>query len=181
MGRFDEEKSLAVLLYLAKKSGGNIDLYKLVKLVYFADKTHLHEWGRTITGDQYSKMEHGVTPSGFYDMLKSVRGDGDWERDLSAYFKVEPYSEGYCVKALKEPDLDELSESDRRILDQVFEENEHKTFTELKAKAHDMAYNSALGHWMNDEDLAEGDHVLIAHIHQNMEDERFLGGSTKGN
>ena len=176
MARFDEEKSLSVLLYLAKKAGGSIDLYKLVKLVYFADKKHLHEWGRTITSDRYAKMEHGVTPSGLYDMLKSVRGDGDWENDLSAYFAVDPYNQGFKVTGKKEPDLDELSGSEVQILDEVFLENGHKDFLELKAKAHDLAYKNALGHWINDEDLAEGDSMLIAHIHQNAEDERFLGG-----
>ena len=74
------KKAVNVMLYLARKAGGSIDFSKLVKLVYFADKKHLHEWGRTITGDKYVKMEHGVTPSATYDMLKAVRGDKDWPR-----------------------------------------------------------------------------------------------------
>ena len=75
MARLDEEKALAVLLYLADKAGGQIDLYKLLKMIYFADKAHLHKWGRTITADKYCRMNHGVTPSAVHDMIKSVRGD----------------------------------------------------------------------------------------------------------
>jgi len=119
-------------------------LYKLVKLVYFADKKHLHEWGRTITGDKYAKMEHGTTPSATYDMLKAVRGDKDWEHDLGGYFKVEDNA----VIPLVDPDMDELSESDVQILDSVFAEDGGKAFSELKRKAHDKAYDNASSHYL---------------------------------
>lgn len=172
MPQFDETKALAAILYLAQKAGGTIDLYLVVKLIYFADKKHLHEWGRTITGDKYAKMRFGPVPSATYDMLKAVRGERDWERDLRPYFEVT----GNSVTARIHPELDELSDSDIQCLDEVFEEHGHKGFDELVSTAHDEAFRAAAGHWMSEMDLAEGDAVLIEHIRDTAEDDRFLSG-----
>jgi uncharacterized phage-associated protein len=172
MPQFDESKALATILYLAQKAGVTIDLYSVVKLVYCADKMHLHEWGRTITGDKYAKMRYGPVPSATYDMLKAVRGDRDWERDLSSYFEVS----GNKVTALIDPDRDEFSDSDIQCLDKVFAEHGHKAFDELVSSAHDVAFRSAAGHWISETDLAEGDPVLIDHIRDAADDEHFLSG-----
>jgi len=174
MARLDEEKALASILYLAQKANGSIDMYKLVKLVYLADKKHLLKWGRTITGDMFARMEHGTTPSGVYDMIKAVRRDKDWTRDLSPYFQVHENT----VTALIDPDMDEFSESDIEVLDEIFAEHGHKTFGELKALAHDAAWQNASGHWINEEDVAhaESDYDLVEHIVTRREDERFLEG-----
>lgn len=176
MSQFDEKKTIAVLLYFCQKAGGRIDMYTLIKLVYFADKAHLHKWGRTITGDHYARLEHGVTPSAVYDMIKSTRGASDWPTDLSSYFQLDKKRGANVVIASGEPDMDELSESERGILDEIFSEDGAKTFAELKAKAHDKTYLSSWGHWIDEEDLAEGDAALIAHIRQNSDDELFLRG-----
>jgi uncharacterized phage-associated protein len=77
MSLFDEDKTLNSILYLSQKAAKGLDLYALVKMIYFADKAHLHQWGRTITGNSYARMQHGPTPSEAYDMLKSARDEGD--------------------------------------------------------------------------------------------------------
>ncbi len=82
MKRFSEQKALAAILYLANKTG-KIDMYALLKTLYYADKYHFQQWGRTITGDTYHRLPFGPVPSKTYDMLKSVRGDWLWSRDLS--------------------------------------------------------------------------------------------------
>lgn len=177
MARLDEGKALATILYLADKASGQIDLYKVVKMAYFADKLHLHEWGRTITADVYCRMPHGVTPSGLYEMIKSVRGDGEWSTDLSGYFDVVKYKPTDDVEQLvvakKKPDLDELSDSDIEVLDKIYEENRDLNFDELKAKAHDKVYNADHSHWIDDEELAEGNFTLIEQIRYNQECDRF--------
>jgi len=171
MARFNEEKTLATILYLSGKSERGLDLYSLVKLIYFADKAHLHRWGRTITGNYYARMEHGPTPSEAYDLIKSVRGDQDWPIDYSKSFKVT----SDVVIPLLRANLDEFSESELEILDEVYRDDGGKSFAELKSKAHDNAYNRSKGHWMTDEDLAEGDLTLIEHIKHVEEDEEILG------
>jgi uncharacterized phage-associated protein len=169
---FSEEKALNIIVYLARKEGGQIDLYKLVKMVYFADKRHLHEWGRTITGDRFARMRYGPTPSAVYDMIKAVRGNNDWIRDLSTYFQVA--GDNVIPSTEFELNMDLFSESEIEILDAISQENAGLTFDDLMKKAHDRAWKDAPCHFMDEEDLAEGDSTLIEYIRQAAEDERYF-------
>jgi uncharacterized phage-associated protein len=166
---FDEKKAVSALLYLAGKKGA-IDLYALVKIIYFADKAHLKKWGRTITGDQYVRMDHGPVPNAIYDIIKSARGDNDWRSDLKSILQVE----NNMVAPLVEPDLDEFSESDIEELDRAFESYAHKSFSQLKHDSHDSVYNKSSNFYIKTEDLAEDDLELIAHIRKQESDQAFF-------
>ncbi len=80
------------MLYLTKKAGGKINVYSLVKLMYFADKAHLHKKGHTITGDCYARMPRGSTGPQTYDMVKEARGDESFHPEFRAF--VEPHPIG---------------------------------------------------------------------------------------
>ena len=47
---FDIDKAINVVLYVANRLPRK-DFHKIFKVIYFADKAHLSEWGRTISGD----------------------------------------------------------------------------------------------------------------------------------
>ncbi|WP_291299367.1 Panacea domain-containing protein [Elioraea sp.] len=51
-----------------------ITQYYIGKVFFFADKEHLLDWGRPISGDEYVALEHGPVPSVIYDMLKADAG-----------------------------------------------------------------------------------------------------------
>ena len=51
--KLDWEKSLAALVYLASKELPEFDKYKACKLIFLADKYHLVQYARPITGDFY--------------------------------------------------------------------------------------------------------------------------------
>ncbi|MEO6666974.1 MAG: Panacea domain-containing protein, partial [Nitrospiria bacterium] len=76
--RFDPEKALQAILFVARMLPG-ATFHQISKIIYFADKAHLQKYGRLICGDTYVAMKHGPVPSGIYDILKSVRGDGSSE------------------------------------------------------------------------------------------------------
>lgn len=72
--RYDKVKTLNVLLFVTnhvQRKG----FHKIFKIIYIADRQHLADWGRLITGDTYIAMEAGPVSSRLYDMLKIVRGD----------------------------------------------------------------------------------------------------------
>jgi uncharacterized phage-associated protein len=71
---FNKEKTLQAMLYTATHLTRR-DFHKVFKILYFADRKHLYDWGTPITGDTYIAMEAGPVPSRAYDMLKAVRGD----------------------------------------------------------------------------------------------------------
>ncbi|MEQ1715723.1 MAG: Panacea domain-containing protein, partial [Hyphomicrobium sp.] len=56
--------------------------YYIGKILFFADREHLLDYGRPITGDRYVAMEHGPVPSAIRDILKA---DSDGPDDLLAH------------------------------------------------------------------------------------------------
>lgn len=106
--QYNRAKAIEAILYLAQNVSES-DRYGICKLLYLADKTSLERYGRFIFGESYYAMEEGATPSNAYDLLKAaadVAVDG---------LKVE----GNQVIALRNPNLDGLSESDVECLDQI--------------------------------------------------------------
>jgi len=129
----DKEKSIAALLYIIQKVGGSLDMYSLLKILYFAESKHLVEYGRPITGDKMVAMNHGPVPSSSYDSVKFNTID-------SNNFQ----NEDNIVTAERAPNLDCLSESDIECLDESIAENGGLNFGKLKSKSHDSAYDWAI-------------------------------------
>lgn len=133
---YDPEKAVHALVYIAKKLGGVADIYKVLKIVFFADKRHLERYGRLIFGDIYIAMDHGPVPSGAYDAVKHVRGTAVWCKPHSLATKA-LQAKGMNIIPLIEPDLDLFSDSDVECLDEAIEECRHLTFRELRKKSHE--------------------------------------------
>ena len=136
--KFDAEKAIEVLLYIAEQAP---DMYHALKVLYFADKTHLAQYGRLICGDSYVCMAHGPVPSGVYDMVKTVR-DG-WSC-LSQIPLDESFTmDGYRIIPCRSADRDLLSESDMECLDDAIANCKGKPFDQLQKMSHDEAYLAA--------------------------------------
>lgn len=150
--RFDSEKALEALLYVASKAPVP-DLYHVCKLMYFADRKHLERYGRLITGDSYRAMKNGPVASGAYDLLKIARGDGQLcptgcdssqvkqclTVDVGGNNKVTP-------KRAFNPDF--LSKSDIKCLDEAINQYGTLSFGEINDISHDEVWKSAS---LNDE------------------------------
>lgn len=103
---FDKEKAETVILYIANKlERASVDSVFLV--MYFADKTHLEKYGRSICGNAYTATADGVVPIEVNLMLVSTY-------DHSRYI----VEHGVILGAVK-PDLNQLSQSDIKCLDMV--------------------------------------------------------------
>ena len=138
--QFDKTKTLNALLYVANRVQRK-DFHKIFKLIYFADRQHLADWGRPITGDTYIAMEAGPVPSRLYDMLKIVRGDSylpDTE-GLGKYFQVENWM---YVRPLVDADLNKLSANEQEALSNAIEKYASLSYDEIKEKSHDVAWRS---------------------------------------
>ncbi len=137
---FDIEKAIEVIVYTSHKKR---DLFHIVKILYFADKVHLEKYGRLITGDRYIAMKDGPVPSGAYDIIKSVRGDGISKIDAQPEraFKVEDWTN---IIPLREPNTDYLSESDIEALDKAIADYGKMDFGKLRKIVHkEKAYKQA--------------------------------------
>ena len=151
--QFDKTKALNALLYVANRIRRK-DFHKIFKIIYFAERQHLADWGKPITGDIYIAMEAGPVPSRMYDMLKMVRGDSylpDTE-GLGNYFQVEDWM---YVRPLVDADLNKLSRNEQEALDDSIRKYSQLSYDEIKEKSHDVAWcSTARDYSINWEDIA---------------------------
>ena len=184
--RFDENKALTSILYVAnqlkeKADEKKADLYKTLKIIYFADRMHLARYCRSISGDHYVAMSNGPVPSKTYDMLKYVRGDGYY---LSGHDFIESlnnrirFLDHTTIEPSEIYDCDDLSESDIECVDESIERYKNYSFSQLKAESHDLAYeNSDRDDCMEFEKIAEAggaDKECVSFIQNWLENENFF-------
>jgi uncharacterized phage-associated protein len=133
---FHPQKTAEAIIYLAQRISQPTAL-ALAKLLYFADKTSLELYGRSITGDTYYAMQHGPVPSNAYDMMKAAK-------DTDVYgFHIE--YEKHIVPN-RNANLGEFSKSDMKCLDQVAAAYGNYPLWQLRELSHDEAWQKA---WAN--------------------------------
>lgn len=139
--RFDPEKAVEVVLYIGNRAPIR-DIYHVLKVLYFSDKAHLERYGRFICGDSYVAMKSGPVPSGTYDIIKDIRGDGihSFAEHARHAFTLQDELE---ISPLRGADLAFFSESDIECLDESIEKYGSLSGAELKKLSHDEAYNAA--------------------------------------
>lgn len=140
--KIDKDKIIHSILYVLEQTGP-IDIHKLAKILYFADKSHLGTYGRMITGEDYIAMKYGPVPSFTYDIYKYLRGVGLPYKELEIISKYIEFKKPHSLSSLVSPDMDELSKSDVKCLNESIENNKNKTFEELVNTSHDSAWDSA--------------------------------------
>jgi uncharacterized phage-associated protein len=139
--KFDPDKALEVFLYISRRAPVP-DIYHVLKVLYFADRHHLGDYGRLICGDEYFALKDGPVPSGTYDLVRDVqdrtRRTPNAEKARSAFGL-----DGYWVKPLREPDVSFMSKSDLECINRAINEIGRLPFGRLKDLSHDAAYHSA--------------------------------------
>ncbi len=131
--QFNAEKTAEAIIYLAQQMR-QPTFMAIAKLLYFADKTSLELYGRSITGDSYFAMQHGPVPSGAYDMMKAAR-DTD-----SFGFHVE-YERHIAPD--RDANRSRFSESDLQCLAQVIAAYGNYPVWQLRELSHDQAWQKA--------------------------------------
>lgn len=118
--------------------GGECDLHKMCKVLYFADQMSLSEYGRQITGDDYIAMDNGPVPSRIYDLFKAVRGDSYFKPDVTLF----SFKNKKTLQSDVKPDMKYLSESDIECLNMAIDKCRNLSFEELTRISHDYAWSS---------------------------------------
>ncbi|MEI7209937.1 Panacea domain-containing protein [Pectobacterium carotovorum] len=142
--RFDSEKALEAILYVASKAPIP-DIYHVCKILYYADRFHLESYGRLVSGDHYNAMKDGPVASNTYDIIKIARGDGRYIPngcDVTSVREAFGIS-GKKVNPLRNPDEDIFSDSDLECIDKSIEMLGRMSFEEIRNKSHDPAWESA--------------------------------------
>lgn len=141
---FNRDVSINAVMYILSALGGMCDMHKICKILYFADQLHLSRYSRSITGDEYIRMQYGPVPSQVDDMFKAVRGDSFFSNTSEADGLKEYFSfyNRFLIKQKKQPNLDYLSETDIECLDESIALCKDKNFNELTELSHGLAWQN---------------------------------------
>lgn len=111
---FDIKKAIAATAYLIERQGGSDDMFVLVKKIYYADRSALIKWGKSITGDSFASMDKGPIVSDIYDLFK----DRGQERNLIQWKDVIRREPEHRIVLRKEADKSALSEREMEVLEE---------------------------------------------------------------
>ena len=114
------DKIINTLGYFAQRQGGSINCMKAYKLIWLADRYHLRQYGRTITGDRYFAMQHGLVPS---DAKNIVEGETPRHVSMTDGLPtgISHDRQGYTYSYSRPVESDLFSESDREVLDLIWQ------------------------------------------------------------
>lgn len=134
---YDPRKAAQTIAYFSMKNGSNpLHIVKAVKLVYLADRKSISQSGFPIQDETRVSMKHGPVNSTTYSF---INGEYDptncgWADYLSdrANHRV-----GLANSELSVDDLDELSDAEIQVLDDVWEKFGQMSEWNLRDWTHD--------------------------------------------
>lgn len=142
--KLDPRRTVQAIDFVAQKWHG-VTQYYVCKVMYFADREHALDWGRTITGDRYVAMDHGPVPSRIYELLKPASGEEDELLDaLSDRLLFEMEGNKIHVFSKGNDDFSALSQSDLECLTAAINYCRPMSFGALRDVAHrELAWRRA--------------------------------------
>jgi uncharacterized phage-associated protein len=115
---FNPRKAAQVAAYFAMREGGSINVLKLAKLIYLADRKNMETFDFPITGDNLVSMDHGPVNSITLNCINGLETErGEWAQFVT---DRDNYYVGVAVADLTVDDLDELSAAELSTLDAVW-------------------------------------------------------------
>ncbi len=131
---FNSRKAAQVVAFFAREQGGEINVLKLTKLVYIADRKNMEEYDFPICGDKLVSMDNGPVNSMTLNYINGlvINKDG-WDEfvtDRAGHFVG-------LAKHIADDDLDELSPAELKTLHAVWTDFGHMDQWELRDWTHD--------------------------------------------
>ncbi|MGA2436535.1 MAG: Panacea domain-containing protein [Bryobacteraceae bacterium] len=147
--QFKPEKFVNAVAYLAQACPNSTKM-SICKLLYYADKKHLTEFGRPILGDHYYKLAHGPIPTRGLDMLRRRASPEE-----NALFEKFITVIGNSVHPKQPANRRVFSRSDLRALDWAIQEYGRASAIALRNRTHTEAP------WTQTEDGCAIDYALF--------------------
>lgn len=112
---FDHKKATQAINYFSQKEGGKIDMMKVIKLIYFADRYHLRKYGRPVVNDTYWAMSFGPVGT----TVKDIAGFSQFLDEEELRYAVEYLAKGdsYFILSKNKVDDKVFSDSDVEALE----------------------------------------------------------------
>lgn len=135
MKKYNFEKTVNLLHYLAKLAGGKINKMKALKLLWLSDRLHLRLYGRTIVDGEYYAMKNGPVASTARDILESSALIPVEKIEYSSSLIGDTQSPYFYI-CKGEFEKKYFSESDLSVIASIFDEFKHLSEFELSELSH---------------------------------------------
>lgn len=124
---FKPDRASQSVLWLLHRHGGSMDKLKLIKMIFLADREHLVRYGRPIVGGDYVAMDLGLVSSHLKDYIEGRTPSSNLPFIIQG---------DYNLVAKQPTNEDWLSESELKVLDEVYEEYKHVDSVKLGFMTH---------------------------------------------
>jgi len=136
-GLYSEKRAAQSVAYFLHLAGGELNLLKLTKLLYLAERLSYEKYGEPLTGDSPFSMEHGPVLSVAYDSTKfssSPRGV-EWVRWVAG----RSANDVRLARNVENPqsELTSLSAADFGVMGETWTRFGHLTEWELRDYTHE--------------------------------------------
>jgi uncharacterized phage-associated protein len=132
--RFQIGKATEAACLFLERGGGQMNIMKLVKLIYLLDRLSLDRRGLPVCGGDYLSMRNGPVTSEVLDLINDGRlyreSDHRWEECLSDRANHE-------VALLRMPEREQVSNAEVKLLDEIWSEHGRKSQWQLVDWCHD--------------------------------------------
>ncbi len=131
--RFNLGKGTEAACLLLERAGGQMNIMKLVKLLYLLDRLSLDRRGAPVVGGDYLSMRNGPVTSEVLDLINAGRlmGEKDqrWEQCISDRTNHE-------IRLEQMPDREHLSDAEVILLNEIWAEHGGKNQWQLVEWCH---------------------------------------------
>jgi len=115
--RFREDKATQIAALFLRLGGGQMDILKIVKLMYLAERESIIRWGRPITYDNYSSLPHGPVLSTTLNLINytlDIEPPAYWHLFITE-------RDGHKIRLTDKPAAtDQLSEAEEKLVNEIF-------------------------------------------------------------
>jgi hypothetical protein len=134
--RPDDDKLRELILYLSylSEQDRHFGAVKLNKLLFYADFMAYLRFGRSITGQEYQRLEHGPAPRRLKPLIERMRKTGDIvvrEDNIGGFRQIR-------TLAKREPKLAVFSGPEVALIDETIHRFRSISATEISEKSHDF-------------------------------------------
>ena len=143
------KKIEAVVLYILEQFKDGVDYIKLFKIMYFAQREYLANYGLTVVDDSFKARLRGPVPALTYKVVKMAES-GDMSGDLREFVSSIRVDDNQKVYALKRPNLDYLAQAAVDELDKMIAKYRNVNSKELSKLSHDSAYDAVVERMKDD-------------------------------
>lgn len=134
--RFNTHKATEAALQFIARSGGRINVMKLVKLIYLLDRLSIQRRGVPVVGGVYFSMRNGPVTSELLDLVNAGELAGEsgsrWDELISDRKDHE-----IAMRPSVQPERENLSDSEIALIDEINAEHGGKDQWQLRDWCHE--------------------------------------------